>query len=181
MEIVNELNRIPKVTVKIGAMAASAATYIAASFYTIATPSSMIMIHRPKIYTGGDEKQIENDVKLLKSITDDYRLKYAQKTGLTTDQIEELWKDGDKWFTAPEALKHGFIDAVENINDPAKEQQTQNQQQPESDPVEAQYYSGRATWTLEDYLDKDPVALERMEKDNPALFKQLNSEYFKGG
>src|SRR5690554_5526038 len=44
VEMVNELKKFKKVVIKVGALAASAATYITSSFFTIANKSSQFMI-----------------------------------------------------------------------------------------------------------------------------------------
>ena len=36
----------------------------------------------------------------------------------------------------------------------------------------------RADWTLQDYIDKDPVALSKMETENPQAFLKLNEAYY---
>lgn len=114
-EIVNELNRFKQVTVHVGALAASAATYLTSKFYTIALPNSQFMIHRPRLYTGGDISEIEADLTRLRISTSDYIATYATKTGKTTTEIETLLSNGDVWMTAQEALTAGFIDEIEKV------------------------------------------------------------------
>jgi ATP-dependent protease ClpP protease subunit len=36
----------------------------------------------------------------------------------------------------------------------------------------------RADWTLQDYIDKDPAALSKMETENPQAFLKLNEAYY---
>lgn len=112
VEIVNELSRFKTVQVKVGAIAASAATYIMSKFPTAVNTNSQIMIHRPVIYTSGDVNRIESDLKLLKNTTSDYLKAYATKTGKTEEQIDELWAKGDYWMTAQEAYDQKFADEI---------------------------------------------------------------------
>lgn len=112
-EIVNELKRLKNVTVKVGALAASAATYIMSHFYTIAGTSSQIMIHKPSMSTSGNKDEIKSDLKALENMTADYLNVYAKKTGKTIAEIEKLWSNGDYWMTAEEALSNKFIDKIE--------------------------------------------------------------------
>lgn len=116
-EINNQLKRFKNVTITVGAMAASAATYFIACYPTTVSSNTQIMIHKPSMYVSGNETQIQNQLKLLKNITKDYLAKYAKKTGKTPKQIEALWVSGDYWMSATEAKDEGFIDF---INDEAE-------------------------------------------------------------
>lgn len=113
-EIVNELMRfgVDNVDLEIGSLAASAATYPTTKFRTKARRNSQIMIHKPMGFFSGNLTQMKAKVKSLENVTEDYQGSYASKTGMTNDQIEDLWKDGDYWMTAEEAHKLGFIDEV---------------------------------------------------------------------
>ena len=296
-EIANELKRFEKVSIIIGAVAASAATYLVAKYPASAYSNSQLMIHRPKLGTFGNISQIEADLKLLKNITDDYCKVYAQKTGKTEADIEELWKDGDYWMTAQEAKDLGLIDTIiaqeESLTEESvavleacgapvipKINKTKNEDSnimdkkeliaslglaadatdeqikqkiadnkakaEEAERLQAQAEvnkkaiaealvdkaitdkkitaqqkdsymklaeadfentkavleampkvealssvlntsngshagvdSSKASWTLEDWLDKDPKGLAEMEKSNPEAFVKLNEEYYK--
>lgn len=111
-EIANQLGRIPKVSVRVGALAASAATYITSKFYTVAAKNSQFMIHKPMLYASGNESEIQSQLKLLQNLTADYKAAYAAKTGMTEEQIEALWAAGDYWMSATEALAKKFIDEM---------------------------------------------------------------------
>ena len=111
-EIANELNRLPNVTLTIGAVAASAATYLMAKFKSKAYSNSQFMIHRPRMQTSGDAQAIENDLKLLKNLTSDYRSAYAQKMQLTEEEVETLFNKGDYWMTAQEAQAKKLLDEI---------------------------------------------------------------------
>lgn len=113
-EINNQLKRFKSVTVTVGSLAASAATYFIACYPTTASLNSQIMIHKPSMYVGGNEDQIQADLKLLKNVTKDYLAKYSKKTGKTVAEIEELWKAGDYWMSATEAKSEGFIDFIDD-------------------------------------------------------------------
>jgi len=112
VEMVNELLRIATVEIQVGAVAASAGTYFLSKFKNKAFTNSQIMIHRPKLYTSGDIKKLEADIKLLKNTTEDYKTSYSAKTGKTIEEIEAAWNDGDLWMTAQEAKDFGLVDEV---------------------------------------------------------------------
>ncbi|MNS03114.1 ATP-dependent Clp protease proteolytic subunit [compost metagenome] len=111
-EMVNQLNRFASVSVTVGALAASAATYITSSFPTKGPKNSQYMIHKPASGAFGNVDKLESTIKLLQGLTEDYKAKYVSKTGMTPEQIDELWAKGDYWMTAAEALKLGFIDEI---------------------------------------------------------------------
>jgi len=103
-----------KVTVKAGALVASAGTRFCAEFHTTAKSNSKFMIHKPMGNPSGNEDQIESKLKLIKDMTEEYREVYAKKMGITKAAVEKLWAKGDCWMTAKEALKKGLIDAIED-------------------------------------------------------------------
>lgn len=47
----------------------------------------------------------------------------------------------------------------------------------ETTDVDVAATTGRENWTLEDYLEKDPVALEKLTETSPELVKKLNAAY----
>lgn len=114
-EIANELERfgMENVSIRVGALAASAYTYLVAKFHTKANPNSQFMIHRPSMGTYGNLAELESDIVLLRNTTAQYRTAYAQKTGKTEDEIDTLWAKGDVWLTAQQALELKLIDVIE--------------------------------------------------------------------
>lgn len=107
-----EIKKFAKRKVRVGALAASAATNLLTVFDEAeAHSSSQFMIHKPHSLISGNEDEISADLKLLKNITDSYRSVYAQKFKKTEAEIEELWKN-DYWMTAAEAKELGLISTV---------------------------------------------------------------------
>lgn len=114
-EILNLVkDNFKNVTIKIGALAASAATYFLTQFHATAKKNSQFMIHKPMMYLGGNEDEVESNLKLLKSLTADYKAAYSKKMGIKEDEVEKLWAKGDYWMTAKEAKKAGLIDEIED-------------------------------------------------------------------
>lgn len=112
-EIVNIIKKFPgKITGTGGAIVASAGTYIAVHCATFSLPSNgLFMIHKPMLDTSGNIDQIEADMKMLKTLTDNYKKAFASKTKKTEDVIDGLWRT-DYWMGAAEAKKEGFIDSI---------------------------------------------------------------------
>lgn len=113
-EMCNDLLRfgVDNVTIIVGAVAASAATYFLAIFKNRVRSNSQIMIHRPSMYMSGDIKAVLANTKLLENVTEDYKNQYAKKTGKTPEEIETTWDDGDVWMTAQEAKNFGIVDEI---------------------------------------------------------------------
>ncbi|MEH0008018.1 MAG: ATP-dependent Clp protease proteolytic subunit [Flavobacteriales bacterium] len=111
-EIANLLDRFDDVKIEVGALMLSAATYLTSRFHTTVKKNTQGMIHMPTTTVSGNAKELESDLKLLYNITANYLEAYADKTGKTTEEIKNLWKDGDHWMDAAALEKEGFVDAV---------------------------------------------------------------------
>lgn len=111
-EMCNDLKRLPKVSLIIGSVAASAATYFMTQFPSSAYPNSQFMTHRPKLGTYGDIIGIRADLKLLENTTQIYADAYSAKMNKTAEQIEEMFGKGDYWMTAIEARQEGLLDII---------------------------------------------------------------------
>ncbi len=112
-EIANLLMGFDSVKIKVGALMASAFTYLTSKFHTTIKSNTQGMIHMPISLVKGNIKEVKADLKLLENITKDYIETYAEKTGKTSAQIQALWKDGDYWMSAKELKEQGFVDAIE--------------------------------------------------------------------
>lgn len=101
-----------QVIVHIDGIAASAATFIAmAGAEVIMAKGAMFMIH--KAWTGmwGNADDLRKEADLLDKIDGTLAETYAAKTGKELAQISS-WMADETWFTAAEALEHGFATAV---------------------------------------------------------------------
>lgn len=110
-EIVNELKRLPSVKLRVGSLAASAATYIMCHFETECYESSQFMIHKPSSWLQGNEDQMKSELRAIENLTNTYRSAYATKMGKTEDEVEELWKN-DYWMDAKEAKSHKLVSTI---------------------------------------------------------------------
>lgn len=96
-----------------GALVASAGTNIRCGCTTFEMPTNgQFMYHKPMGAIRGNEDEVEASLKLLKSLTDQYRTEYATLTGIAEEEIEKRWAKGDVWMGAKEALKEGFITSI---------------------------------------------------------------------
>ncbi|MBK5213370.1 MAG: ATP-dependent Clp protease proteolytic subunit [Flavobacteriaceae bacterium] len=103
------------VSLKVGALAASAGTKILVHYRKKASckKNSRFMIHKPSMYIGGNEDKIKAQLKLLENITAEYKAEYAESFGMTEDEVEKLWVN-DYWMDAKEAKKKGMVATIEN-------------------------------------------------------------------
>lgn len=113
-----------QVTVKVDGLAASAASFIAmAGDKIVMLPGSMMMVHEPWTFAGGNSEDLTQAVEMLKKTTDSMVPLYAARTGQSEEKIRELLK-AETWMTADDAVELGFADeaiaAKANVSDSIK-------------------------------------------------------------
>lgn len=100
------------VTVKVDALAASAASVIAMAGTTVLmSPVGMMMIHNPMTIAIGDSKEMQKAVGMLDEVKESIMNAYEIKTGLSRTRISHLM-DAESWFNAGKAVELGFADGV---------------------------------------------------------------------
>lgn len=112
-EIINIL-RVFKgnITGEGGAIVASAAAYIATQCDSFEMPENgKMMIHKPAGGVSGTAEKIENYLKLLKDLDNEYYTHFLNKT-TEKATFKKQWLKGDYWLTAKEAKKAGYINKV---------------------------------------------------------------------
>lgn len=108
--IINKFTGV--INCELGVICASAGTYIALQCKTIKMPvNGLWMFHKPNISLHGNEDKIKASLKLLQTVTKDYKRIYAKATGKSEATIEKDWQE-DNWMSAEEAKKYGFITEV---------------------------------------------------------------------
>jgi len=101
------------VTVAMG-MAASMGQFLltaGAPGKRFATPHTRILMHQPLGGVGGTASEVRINADLILQMKKELAQITAQRTGKSLEQITAD-ADRDHWYTAPEALEYGFIDAV---------------------------------------------------------------------
>ncbi len=118
-----------KITVKIDALAASAASVIAmAGDKVLMSPVAMMMIHNPSTMAYGNAQDFKQAIKTLNEVKESLINAYAEKTGLEREKISEIM-NAETWLSAHKALELGFIDGIlfsENESGEANEPGTEN-------------------------------------------------------
>lgn len=101
-----------KVTVKIEALAGSAASWIAMSGDEVQiSPVGQIFIHNPETEAFGNTDEFKLAIKELEQIKEGIILAYKLKTGLSRETISKLM-DEATWLNAQKALELRFVDKI---------------------------------------------------------------------
>lgn len=99
-----------KVIAHVDGYAASAASYVALSADEVEiADGAMIMIHKAWTIAFGNSDDLIEVSQLLEKIDADLVRDYVASTGSDQKQIED-WMSAETWFTADEAVEHGFAD-----------------------------------------------------------------------
>lgn len=103
-----------EITIYIDCIAASTASFIAGCGRPVKMSRyARIMLHRPSGCSYGDASHLKNYIEQLEQIEDILCRIYAERTGLSVEEIRTTYMDGqDHWLTAEEALSLGFVDEI---------------------------------------------------------------------
>lgn len=118
IEIYNFLRSLEnRVTVKVTALAASAASIIAmgADEVIMETGSSM-MIHEASTFAYGNKNDIRKTLNALETIDNSIIDIYFNKTGIDREKLIN-YVNSETWFTADEAVDLGFANKVDSSSD----------------------------------------------------------------
>lgn len=120
--IYNMLAAYPgKVTVKVDAIAASAATVVAMAGDEVqmSPVAMMMMIHNPAMMAAGDHKAMEKAIEALRETKESILNAYERRTHLSRAKLARLMDD-ETWMDARKAVELGFADKI--IEPAAKEE-----------------------------------------------------------
>jgi ATP-dependent protease ClpP protease subunit len=93
-------------------VAASAATYVTAACASVTIAAgALYMIHNAWTMAYGNKADLLQTADLLDKIDGTILADYERKTGQPRDQLV-AWMDAETWFTAEQAVEHGFADSV---------------------------------------------------------------------
>lgn len=101
-----------RITVKIDAIAASAASVVAmAGDRVLMSPVAMLMIHDPMTIAMGNTKDMEKAITMLNEVKESIINAYVSKTGLSRNKVAKLMSD-ETWLNAKKAVELGFADDI---------------------------------------------------------------------
>lgn len=101
-----------RIVAHIDGYAASAASYVAlAADEVLINQGGMYMIHKAWTISWGNADELKKTAALLDQVDDALVVTYAAETGQDPEQLRE-WMAAETWFSADDAVKYGFADAV---------------------------------------------------------------------
>lgn len=136
------------VTVKIDAIAASAASVIAMAGSTVLmSPVAMLMIHDPSTIAMGNAADMQKAIDTLNEVKESIINAYQAKSGLSHSRISNLMSN-ESWLNAKKCVELGFADAIlfeeEEEDKPEKEEDAEEQEEEEKGiHLKAHVYSSR--------------------------------------
>lgn len=136
------------VTVKIDAVAASAASVVAmAGNKVLMSPVAMLMVHDPSTIAFGNTKDMEKAIHTLNEVKESIINAYAAKSGLSHSRISNLMSN-ETWMNAKKAVELGFADEIlfddaEPDEEEGEEEETEEEEEKTGIHLEAQLYSTR--------------------------------------
>jgi len=101
-----------KITVKIDALAASAASVIAmAGTKVLMSPTALMMIHNPMTFAIGDSDEMRRAQDMLDEVKESIINAYQIRTNQPRADISN-WMDAETWMNANKAIELGFVDGM---------------------------------------------------------------------
>ncbi len=132
-----------RITVKVDAIAASAASVIAmAGERVLMSPVSMLMIHDPMTIAMGNAKDMEQAISTLNEVKESIINAYHLKSGLSRKKISQLMEE-ETWMNAKKAVELGFADEILFTRNASKTEQEEKDDDKEV-AAEWQPYSTKA-------------------------------------
>lgn len=145
-------NHKGKITVKIDALAASAASVVAmAGDETFISPTGMLMVHNPACMASGNKADMEKAIEILEEVKESIINAYEQKCHLSRAKIAKMMSD-ETWLNAKKALQLGFVDGILF----AKEKMPQTEPEEEEESTEEEQESEDDEKSEEDEEEKQP-------------------------
>ena len=124
------------ITVKIDAIAASAASVVAMAGDVVQmSPVAMLMIHDPSTVAMGNTKDMEKAIEVLNEVKESIINAYASKSGLSHARIANLMSN-ETWMNAKKAVELGFADEV--LFEAKQKASDEPEQTPDEEPGEGE-------------------------------------------
>lgn len=167
------------ITVKIDAIAASAASVVAMAGDTVQmSPVAMLMIHDPSTVAMGNTKDMEKAIEVLNEVKESIINAYASKSGLSHARIANLMSN-ETWMNAKKAVELGFADEVLfEAKQKASEEPEQTLDEEPGEGEEKQPIQKDAAGHLFSSRQMDLIVLNRLgvKPDTPAAQTELPSD-----
>ncbi|TCL60569.1 ATP-dependent Clp protease protease subunit [Kineothrix alysoides] len=126
------------VTVRIDALAASAASVIAMAGETVlVSPVAMMMVHNPATIAMGNTIAMKKAIGMLSEVKESILNAYEEKTGLNREKLSHMM-DEETWFNAKKAVELGFADRI--LFEEERKEEKNSQKELAQDEEEAERY-----------------------------------------
>lgn len=100
-------------TLGIGQIFSMSAVILQAGSRRVMAPNAWLMIHEVSTIVAGKGSQLSDESKLIERVQNQLLEILAAQSEFSTRQVKNRWNRKDWYLTAAEALKHGFIDAIQ--------------------------------------------------------------------
>ena len=130
-----------KVTVKIDAIAASAASVVAMAGDRVQmSPVALLMLHDPMTIVMGNAQDMEKAITTLNEVKESIINAYVRKTGMSRNRVSKMMSD-ETWLNAKKAVELGFADEI--LFSAPKDSKGEKENEGEAEAPEARLYSTR--------------------------------------
>ena len=163
-----------KVTVKIDAIAASAASVIAmAGDRVLISPVGMIVVHDPMTIAMGNTRDMEKAITTLNEVKESLINAYVKKSGLSRNKVAKLMSE-ETWLNARKAVEYGFADEILFENDKQLDNDEQDDTDHEdNDNTDGDEKDGKKEKTISNYSPVWQFSSKLMEE---TILNQLSGE-----
>ena len=163
-----------KVTVKIDAIAASAASVIAmAGDRVLISPVGMMVLHDPMTVAFGNTRDMEKAITTLNEVKESLINAYVKKSGLSRNKVAKLMSE-ETWLNARKAVEYGFADEILFENDKQLDNDEQDDTDHEdNDNTDGDEKDGKKEKTISNYSPVWQFSSKLMEE---TILNQLSGE-----
>ena len=101
-------------TIGVGAVMSAAVLLLAAGSkgHRVMTRYTRLLYHESSTEVSGPVSRIRSELGALEATDNDFDALIAEYTGKSLKRVQELYAKGDRWLSAAQALKFGFVDRV---------------------------------------------------------------------
>ena len=163
-----------KVTVKIDAIAASAASVIAmAGDRVLISPVGILYLHDPMTVACGNTRDMEKAITTLNEVKESLINAYVKKSGLSRNKVAKLMSE-ETWLNARKAVEYGFADEILFENDKQLDNDEQDDTDHEdNDNTDGDEKDGKKEKTISNYSHVWQFSSKLMEE---TILNQLSGE-----
>ena len=162
-----------KVTVKIDAIAASAASVIAmAGDRVLISPVGILYLHDPMTVACGNTRDMEKAITTLNEVKESLINAYVKKSGLSRNKVAKLMSE-ETWLNARKAVEYGFADEILFADNKLPDNEEQDDPDEDNDNTDGDEKDGKKEKTISNYSPVWQFSSKLMEE---TILNQLSGE-----